>query len=193
LRHPPGRQPWLCPAAAPTVRAMTLAEDLLLLALDPRTGEFHLPAERLGLAMRTSFFVDLRMLRRVRLIEDGIEICDPTPTGQDHLDFALTHLEACGTPTPLRSWIDHGPGDTAIFRTLAVWRARALCASTRRVPEPTGIGAPSSPTPIRAPKHGRGSRRPSERNRRNPQIARLPSSSTSAVSGRASCAACELH
>lgn len=106
--------------AAPTIRAMTLAEDLLLLALNPRTGQFYIPADRLGLAMRVSFFADLRMLRRVRLTEDHIEISDPSPTGHDHLDFALTHLQARQTPASAWSWIDRGPSGTAIFRTLAV-------------------------------------------------------------------------
>ena len=83
---------------------MTLAEDLLLLAVHPRNGSVH-TVECLGSGLRAAELVELARARRVTCAEDRIAVIDPAPLGDPRLDAALTELRDRVPAPTLDAWL----------------------------------------------------------------------------------------
>jgi hypothetical protein len=71
----------------------TLGEDLVLLSLRP-DGRFqkHATLLKVRLALAGSELVQLAAARRVEVVDGRIVVIDPTPTGDQQLDFRLGEL-----------------------------------------------------------------------------------------------------
>src|ERR1700759_3979982 len=130
-------------AAGPYHRAMTMGEDLLLLAIKPGNGRIRV-VERLGVALRATELVELTMAGRVTVAGNRITVADPAPIGTKRLDQALASLQIGRGEPELDTWLrDSLPGPGMIRRYLStladqrVLRIRrsgtGLAASTRIV------------------------------------------------------------
>lgn len=84
----------------------TLAEDLLLLALDDEDGVVawqHAPALPYGLA--GALLMDLALLGRVTSVHEQIITLDPSPTGEAELDAALELIHGSDAVRLARHWV----------------------------------------------------------------------------------------
>ncbi|MBR7827744.1 GPP34 family phosphoprotein [Actinospica sp. MGRD01-02] len=86
---------------------MTSGEDLVLIALVPRSGRIR-EADRLKYALRASVLVDLALAHRITMNANRIKVLDAARTGDGRLDSALASLSANSAPT-LGSWIKDTP------------------------------------------------------------------------------------
>lgn len=86
---------------------MTSGEDLLLLALVPRSGRIR-EADRLKFALRASVLVDLALAHRITMNANRIKVLDAAETGDRRLDNALASLTANSAPS-LGTWIKDTP------------------------------------------------------------------------------------
>lgn len=90
---------------------LTLAEQLLLLALDDETGKLlPLPDRALDYALAGAVLADLTRVGRVQVRRDDIEIVDPTPVESKPEDFGLRELVEAEV-TSLRGALSHLAGD----------------------------------------------------------------------------------
>jgi hypothetical protein len=90
---------------------LTLAEQLLLLALDDETGKLRpLPDRALDYALAGAVLADLTRVGRVKVSRDSIEIADPTPVESKPEDFGLLDLIQ-GEVTSLRGALSHLAGE----------------------------------------------------------------------------------
>jgi golgi phosphoprotein 3 len=90
---------------------LTLAEQLLLLALDDETGKLRpLPDRALDYALAGAILADLTRVGRIQVDRDSIEIVDPTPVESAPEDFGLLDLEQAGVKS-LRGALSHLAGD----------------------------------------------------------------------------------
>ena len=73
---------------------MLLAEDLLLLLTDDRTGKLAVASNRVDLALGGAQLVDLALARRVEVTEEGrLLVVDRAPVGDALLDEALALVD----------------------------------------------------------------------------------------------------
>jgi hypothetical protein len=86
---------------------MTSGEDLLLLALAPRSGRVR-EADRIKFALRASVLVDLALAHRITMNANRIKVLDEAATGDNRLDNALTSLSTSTAPS-LRTWLRGTP------------------------------------------------------------------------------------
>lgn len=86
---------------------MTSGEDLLLLALAPRTGRIR-EADRIKFALRASVLVDLALAHRITMNANRITVLDAASTGDTRLDNAMASLRAATAPS-LRTWLKDTP------------------------------------------------------------------------------------
>ena len=86
---------------------MTSGEDLLLLAIEPRSGLIR-EADRIKFSLRASALVDLALARRITMNANRIKVLDEAATGDKRLDGALASLGALSTPS-LRAWLKGTP------------------------------------------------------------------------------------
>jgi hypothetical protein len=86
--------------------ALTLAEEIVLLALDDETGR---PVGRSGMApdraLAGALLMELALAGRVDTDRDHLMVVDSTPTGDAPLDAALARLTAPGAPADARGAI----------------------------------------------------------------------------------------
>ncbi|MGK7870148.1 GOLPH3/VPS74 family protein [Falsiroseomonas sp. E2-1-a20] len=86
--------------------ALTLAEEIVLLALDDETGR---PVGRSGMApdraLAGALLMQLALAGRVDTDRDHLMVVDATPTGDPPLDAALARLAAPGAPADARGAI----------------------------------------------------------------------------------------
>src|SRR5664280_3803553 len=74
----------------PSLGAMLLAEDLLLLLTDDASGKLLLPAEQVDIALGGANLLELTLVERVSLDEEKhVVVFDPSSTGDPILDGAL--------------------------------------------------------------------------------------------------------
>ena len=90
---------------------LTLAEQLLLLALDDETGKLlSLPDRSLDYALAGAIIADLTRVGRVAVDRDTIEILDRTPVASAPEDIGLQELVKAEM-TSLRGALSHLAGD----------------------------------------------------------------------------------
>ncbi|MGH3415768.1 MAG: GOLPH3/VPS74 family protein [Actinocrinis sp.] len=83
---------------------MTLAADLLLLAIDPQRRRV-LATEKIDYALMGAELVDLAISGRVVMAGDRVEVVDARPTGDDRLDAALMSLAGSKRPPRAKAWV----------------------------------------------------------------------------------------
>jgi hypothetical protein len=81
-----------------------LGEDLVLLAISPRSGRLA-SADRLRFGLMGAELVRLAADRRVDITGDRIVVLDAAPTGDPELDAALSSLVQAGRPPRPRKWV----------------------------------------------------------------------------------------
>lgn len=93
--------------------AVALAEELLLLAYDDKSGKATGSRIALDLGMAAAVMVDLALAGRVAFSDGSIVATDPTPTGEPIADEVLARM-AADTPHTPASWVQrlrHGLRD----------------------------------------------------------------------------------
>jgi hypothetical protein len=93
---------------------MTLAEDLLLIAVGPRDGRIR-SVERIGIALRAVELVELTLAKRITVGEHRIAVIDPAPTDHPCLDRALASLHGSGG-SALGDWLEQRPAGPGMIR-----------------------------------------------------------------------------
>jgi Golgi phosphoprotein 3 (GPP34) len=84
----------------------TLGEDLLLLALDEKKGTLVSGAlQGLPEALAGAVIMDLTLLERLTLHGRALVVSDPTPTGDDLLDEALSRIASARRPRSVSHWV----------------------------------------------------------------------------------------
>lgn len=110
-------------AALAALRAdpsLTLAEEILLLALRDEGGRFvELPAHALDFALAGAVLMGLALHRRLDADQEHLVVADPAPTGDTLLDPTLAAVAASG-PRGADFWIE------ALTREAPTIRRRAL-------------------------------------------------------------------
>ncbi|MGA1204487.1 MAG: GOLPH3/VPS74 family protein [Opitutales bacterium] len=90
---------------------LTLAEQLLLLALDDETGKLlPLPDRALDYAIAGAIIADLSRIGRVLVGKDSIEVVDPTPVYSKPEDLGLLDMNQANVSS-LRGALSHLAGD----------------------------------------------------------------------------------
>ena len=126
---------------------VTLAEELLLLLLDDRTGHLA-PISRAGLTcgLAGAVLMDLEIRGRICVEAACLAVTDPAATGEPLLDPALVELAAAPTRLDTAAWIRHFAAegeafyDEALDRLLRRGVLREVCEKflwvmeTRRYP-----------------------------------------------------------
>ncbi|MGG5887026.1 GOLPH3/VPS74 family protein [Falsiroseomonas sp. HC035] len=131
--------------------ALTLAEEIVLLALDDESGR---PVGRTGMApdraLAGALLMQLALSGRVDTDRDHLMVVDPTPTGDPTLDAALARLAAPGAPADARGAIPLLARDAPEARAVILERlvARGILRRVedrllwilpdRRYPKPAG-------------------------------------------------------
>jgi hypothetical protein len=78
---------------------LTIGEDFILLALDPRTGDFRrLQTEYLHAGLIGACVMELALRERTDSDTDIVWVLDSKPTGYDSLDLVLTAMVQPGFP-----------------------------------------------------------------------------------------------
>lgn len=96
--------------------AVALAEELLLLAYDDKSGKATGSRIALDLGMAAAVLVDLALAGRVAFADGSIVVTDPTPTGEPIADEVLARM-AADTPHTPASWVQrlrHGLRDRVL-------------------------------------------------------------------------------
>jgi hypothetical protein len=84
---------------------MTLGNDLVLLAIDPRRGKVSCPTE-LGVVLVAAELVDLVNSERIKVVSDQVVVTHSTTTGDALLDATLAELAEVEFPPTLPGWIN---------------------------------------------------------------------------------------
>lgn len=83
---------------------MTLAADLLLLAIDPERRKVR-ANDKIDYALMGADLVDLAIAERVTVLDERIHVTDRRPTGDQCLDAALATLAAARKPPRAKTWV----------------------------------------------------------------------------------------
>ena len=85
----------------------TLAEDLLLLALDDKKGNasWTRPAAATKYGLGGALLMDLALQRRIDSADGKIIFSDPAPTGDEMLDATLETIRASSKPLDAKHWV----------------------------------------------------------------------------------------
>lgn len=95
---------------------LTLAEQLLLLALDDETGKLRtLPDRALDYALAGAIVADLTRVGRIKVTRDNVEIVDSTPVESKPEDFGLLEIIQADV-TSLRGTLSHLAADAQGLR-----------------------------------------------------------------------------
>jgi hypothetical protein len=121
---------------------MNSGEDLLLLALVPRSGRIR-EVDRVKFALRASVLVDLALERRISINANSIKVLDTAATGESRLDNALASLSESSAPS-LRKWLRGTPSGYGIVnRYLSILADQGVVSVERR---PGHLPAPMDAT-----------------------------------------------
>ncbi|MFC7548290.1 GPP34 family phosphoprotein [Plantactinospora sp. GCM10030261] len=96
--------------------SVALAEELLLLAYDDKSGKAVGSRIGLDLGMAAAVLVDLALANRITFADGSLVVTDPTPTGEPIADGVLARL-AADTPHTPASWVQrlrHGLRDQVL-------------------------------------------------------------------------------
>lgn len=85
----------------------TLAEDLLLIALDDDEGTVSWQrSDRLPYALGGALLMDLALQARIRSVDKKIIVHDPSPVGDEILDAALETIRGSNKPHDAKHWVN---------------------------------------------------------------------------------------
>lgn len=84
--------------------SMTLAADLLLLALDPVRRTVR-ASDKIDYALRGAELVELAIAERVTVLDGRVQVVDPHPTGDLRLDAALESIRTARRPPRAKAWV----------------------------------------------------------------------------------------
>jgi hypothetical protein len=86
---------------------LTMLEEVVLLAVDERTGGLRSTREfGTAYALVGAIFFDLALARKIDTDTEKIVVVDQTPTGNATLDRVLSHMAARPDLTTVREWIE---------------------------------------------------------------------------------------
>lgn len=86
---------------------LSYAEEILLLALDDRTGAIRpLPEHALRFALTGALLMTLAIENRIDTDLEGLELIDTAPTGDPLLDTILERLSQSPVKRPTTDWLD---------------------------------------------------------------------------------------
>src|SRR5438270_9143253 len=86
---------------------LTLLEEVVLLAVDERTGGLRSTREfGTAYALVAAVFFDLALARKIDTDTDAIQIIDTRPTGNSTLDRVLTDMAHRTDLKTVREWIE---------------------------------------------------------------------------------------
>ncbi len=109
-----------------TAPALTLPQEVLLLALDERSGEVRWRSQsRLTYALAGAILAELALRVRIATPDKHTSVLDSEPTGDAVLDAALARIAAERKPRELKHWA----GKIATTRGLKQQVARQLTAA----------------------------------------------------------------
>ncbi len=98
----------------------TLAEDLLLLALDDDKGTVSWQrSSQFPHGLGGALLMDLALLERVDTVDKKIVLTDPSLTGDDVLDDALETIQASKKPRDAKHWVQKLGGQKDLQEQLA--------------------------------------------------------------------------
>lgn len=98
----------------------TLAEDLLLLALDDDRGTVSWQrSTELSYGLGGALLTDLALQERIDSVDKKIVISDPSPTGDRLLDAALATTRAPKKPRDAKHWVEKLGGRNGLKEQLA--------------------------------------------------------------------------
>lgn len=124
----------------PGARRLSVAQTLLLLALDPLTGKVRLPSARSDAALGGAVLIDLVMLGRLELVGTGrrarVAVADTTPLDDPDLEAAFARVRQRGHQRPASLVPRLGRKQRAA--TLAALERRAVVRDQHR----TRLGIP---------------------------------------------------
>ncbi|HZN17786.1 MAG TPA: GPP34 family phosphoprotein [Micromonosporaceae bacterium] len=83
---------------------LALAEELLLLAYDDETGRSNTSRIALDLGLTAAVLVELALRGRLAVVDGGVAVRDPEPTGDRVADGVLARVAADAT-LPAASWV----------------------------------------------------------------------------------------
>ena len=85
---------------------LTLAEEIVLLALDDQTGkQLILPFNALGYALAGAIILDLSLAGCIDTDLHELTVINPAPTGDELLDLWLSHFQAAPQPKTVMFWL----------------------------------------------------------------------------------------
>ncbi|MHA6763814.1 GOLPH3/VPS74 family protein [Streptacidiphilus sp. PAMC 29251] len=89
---------------------MTLGDDLLLLAIHPRTGRIRV-ADRIGFGLQAAELLELALFERIELTSGigRVEVRDTAPVEDRRLNNSLQRLGRTSPAPTLKSWIRETP------------------------------------------------------------------------------------
>jgi len=98
---------------------LRLGEQLLLLAINDRTGDYYSRAEYIGFGLVSSLFFELEQKGIIRLDEKNkIVMNDQSPTGDEALDVLINRIGKSSKIRTLADWIKTIGADSRKFKKL---------------------------------------------------------------------------
>lgn len=98
---------------------LTLADELLLLALREQDGVAMIGSAELDCGVAGALLAELALAERVRLIDGRIAVADASPVGDPDLDALLARIAADGRPRKAEHWVNKSRRDEVRKRRLA--------------------------------------------------------------------------
>ncbi len=111
---------------------LALPDELLLLALDDTTGR-RARATELEPGLAGAVLLDLALRRRIDVVEDGVVVIDPSPTGDAVLDALLARITAGRRRRSAKHWVSAGQKSLRAAVTDRLVASGALRREERRV------------------------------------------------------------
>jgi golgi phosphoprotein 3 len=109
-----------------TLNSLTLAEELLLVALDDERGTLiPLPPFSMEVASAAALLMDLTLMGRIDTDEQALMVLSTTPTGNVLLDEVLAQVSAEAVPRTTAEWMNR-------LATGTVTRDRIIAALVER-------------------------------------------------------------
>lgn len=108
-----------------------IAEDVLLLGYDEKTGRPTMSAIGLKAGLAGAVLAELAIQGRVSLSGEGVVVADPAPVGEPELDAALERITAEAKVRKPEWWIDKLDGDALRQRLLVRLVERGVLSEAR--------------------------------------------------------------
>ena len=102
---------------------LSIAEEVLLIALDDETGIFlYGPDVHLELALSGAVLMDLALANRIDTDLARLFVVDSSPLGDDILDDTLARIAASSTERPTGQWLQEMREDAGVLKERLIGR-----------------------------------------------------------------------